>query len=284
MAEENPLIEFNRPYMEIIWRRVPKTLKGDVEYIVYEAHDLPALYESGLVDTQRYSLEQWERAFENCKGEDGCFWVSYEKMISLGQYRFSKIVAEPFDPLRVRTGEYTIEQLWRLFEKAVIPSCSLPPEKIKELFNKLFRKKLSVDEALREELEALKEAGEETEDLLEQAVHFKKHKSGEVYIEVTAEELTGLKELIDAYPSPRRKLELGVQRLRQEKLDAMAQRAKENQKSTFEEGRDFRKTTQEDLLKMLVKTQTKAAGGREPLDEELDLKSLQKKGGLRKKV
>lgn len=284
MSDINSLIEYNRPYMELIWKRVPKTVKGDVEYIVYEGDDVPALYESGLVDTERYSFKQWEAAFEDCRGEFGQYWVSHEKMISLGQFRFCKIVSEPFDPLRVRTGKYSVTQLWQLFDKAIIPSCALDKNKIKEIFNALFLKRQSVGSALGKELEVLEDQGEDTTALANQAIPFKTDETGEPYVEVGPADLQEIKTLLDTYPSARRKLEMGVQELRHEKLSGIAKRAEESQKSNFEEGKDFRKTTQEDLQNMLVKTQGDAVEARAPKDEVLDLKSLQKRGGLKKKM
>ncbi|MDX1386681.1 MAG: hypothetical protein R3257_03755, partial [bacterium] len=102
MAEGNALVESNRRAMEFIWQRCPKTVKDGEEYVVYEATDLPALYYSGMVDTQRFKLKHWEQAFEDCLGEDGKYWVSHNKMIFLGMFRYSNRVGEPFDPLKMR--------------------------------------------------------------------------------------------------------------------------------------------------------------------------------------
>lgn len=280
MAEKDPLIEVNRRAMEFIWNKVPKEVKDGVEYVTYVATDIPFLYYSGLVDTVRFTRAEWEKAFEDCRGEDGRYWVSHEKMLWLGRFRYCKVVNEPFDPLKMRIGKYSVDRLWNVFEKSIIPSCSLPPEFMKNVFDQMFRQQKSLKKLIQKDIEAAKEkSGKEVEginvdDILQPATE---KVGNEVFVELSKEHLERLKQTLDTYPSPRRKLEMSVQETRLNRLQQLSDVAKNPQKSSFEAGKDFRETTKKSLKDMLVKASENVTAGRKPTGEFLDVKSLQNK-------
>ncbi len=280
MSNKNPLIEINRRAMDYIWSKVPKEIKDGEEYITYVQTDLPYLYYSGLVDTARFTLEQWERAFADCLGEDGRYWVNHRKMLFLGMFRYHRTVNEPFDPLKMRTGKYSIDRLWKVYERSVIPSCSLPEEFIKTKFDQLFRKKQSYQDAFKNEWKKVleEEKVESGTELPKHILNFGKH-GQEEYVEITQEHLENLRHFLDTYPSPRRKLEMAVQDLRSSELQKISQRAAQPQKSSFEAGKDFRETTKKDLRDMLVKASEQAHAGRKPTEEVLNIRDLQKNKG-----
>ncbi|HEX5033772.1 MAG TPA: hypothetical protein VFW62_04775, partial [bacterium] len=272
MDKKDPLIEVNRRAMEFIWNKVPKEIRDGVEYVTYVATDIPFLYYSGLVDTQRYTRKDWEAAFEDCRGTDGRFWVSHEKMLSLGRFRYCKTVTEPFDPLKMRVGKYSVDRLWRIFENSIIPSCSLPPEYIKNTFDQMFRQKKSLKSLVQKELKTAKDKGGKLDDKGYDESAFDNLPGietigNETFVELTPEHLQRLKQTLDSYPSPRRKLELMVEQTRTDRLQQLSDVAKNPQKSTFEAGKDFRETTKKSLKDMLVKASENTTAGRKPMDE-----------------
>lgn len=275
----NPIVEANMRAMEYIWQKVPKVLKDGQEYVTYAKTDLPYLYNSGLVDTKRYTFDQWEKAFADCLGEDGQYWVNHKKMIFLGMFRYSKAVGDPFDPLKLKTGKWPIDRLWRVYNNSVIPSCSLPPEFIKQKFDQIFRKKMSLKEAYAGNLKKGEEKeGNKALDEVQAKMHlvFETGPEGEMVV-IEKEHLANLKNLLDTYPSPRRKLELSVQEMKLGKLQAMAGLAAQKEKSTFELGKDFRETTKKDLKDMLVKASENRTAGRKTTGQEINVKDMQKK-------
>jgi len=275
---KDPIIEANRRAMEHIWSKVPKETKDGEEYVTYIKTDIPFLYYSGLVDTVRYKREDWEKAFEDCLGEDGRYWVSHAKMISLGRFRYSKTVTEPFDPLKMRTGKYTLERLWKVFETSVIPSCSLPPEFMKNIFDQMYRQQKDIKKILEKDIKAIKEnKGELKEDELDECQPTIENVGAEVIIEIKKSHLEKLKHFLDNYPSPRRKLELSVEEARLNRLQQLSDVAKNPQKSSFESGKDFRETTKQSLKDMLVKASENVTAGRKPTGEVFDVKSRQAK-------
>ena len=264
--------------MEYIWRSVPKEEKGGIQHVVYVKGDIPFLYYSGLVDTERFTLEHWQKAFEDCLGDDGRYWVTHEKMLALGMFRYSKILSEPFDPLKMRTGKYAVERLWKVYERSIIPSCALPKEYIKNVFDQVIRQKKSVSSLIsKEEFEKLKKENPDMYTIDADQKATTESFGTEEFLVLEREHLITLKKLLDMYPSPRRKLEISVYDMRREKLQELADIAAKPQKSSFEAGPDFRKTTQTSLKDLLVKASENTTGGRKPMDEVIDLKSMQKK-------
>jgi len=279
LEKKDPLIEINRRAMEHIWNAVnPKDIKDGKEYITYVKTDIPFLYYSGLVDTQRWSRAEWEKAFEDCLGEDGRYWVSHEKMLWLGRFRYCKVVSDPFDPLKMRVGRYNVDRLWKVFESSIIPSTSLPKEFIENTFNQMFRKRKNLKKIFENDIKEIQKQGVEvnSDDLdmqQPQAVEV----GGEIYVDLTREHLERLKTLLDTYPSPRRKLELGVQENRLNRLQQLADVAKKPQESSYQGGTDFRETTKKSLKELLVKASENPSGGRKPTGEVFDVKSRQSK-------
>lgn len=282
MAERDPLIEVNRRAMEFIWNKVPKEEKNGVSYVTYVATDIPFLYYSGLVDTNRFTRKEWEAAFEDARGEDGRYWISHEKMLWLGRFRYCKTVTEPFDPLKMRTGKYTIDRLWKVFESSIMPSCALSPDFMKKIFDQMFRQQKSLKKIYEKDLKLIKDHGKEQGAEFDEDANFKdmpvfETVGNEVYVELTKDHLERLKQALDTYPSPRRKLELSVYETRMDRLQQLSDVAKNPQKSSFEAGKDFRETTKKSLKDMLVKASENVSGGRKPTGEVLDLKNLQNK-------
>lgn len=281
MDGKDPSIEINRRAMDFIWQKVPKEEKGGVEYVTYVKTDVPYLYYSGLVDTNRFTRAEWESAFEDCLGEDGRYWVSHEKMIALGRFRYCKTVNEPFDPLKMRLGKYTVDRLWQIFERSIIPSCSLPEQFMKNTFDQMFRQQKSLKKMFEKDLKVIEQNAKDAKELHafdQDSVQPLVEKVGnEIFVELSKDNVQRLKETLDLYPSPRRKLEMSVQETRMSRLQQLSDVAINPQKSNFEAGKDFRETTKKSLKDLLVKASENATAGRKPLDEVLDLKSLQNK-------
>ncbi len=279
MADDAYLIKVNLRAMDYIWSQVPKEIKNKKEYVVYEKDDLPFLYYSGLVDTERVPLEEWQKAFEECLGEDGRYWVDYEKLISLGKYRYHKVVNDPFDPLKMRVGKYSVERLWNVFENSILPSCILPKEFLKRIYDSMVVGGKSLEDTFSKEIkkakEKAKEAGEEI-NLPKTQGSLVFTEGGKKYINVTRDHLLRIKEILDNYPSPRRKLQVGVHELRMERLQKLADIAINREASGFEAGKDFREDTKKSLKDMLVKASENKNAGRKPTGEEFNIADLQK--------
>lgn len=272
------LIQLNRPAMIQIWSKLDKTRKEGVDYLTYSLKDISALYYSGMMDPNYATLEIFQKFFEPFLQADGQYWLKQEDFIALGEYRYPGRAREPFDPLKMRQGRYTIERLWRLFKNSIIPSCALPPEFIKLIFDGMVREQKSPQEIFASQLKAKKE---ELKDLDQAALNARAElieEEGKKYLNITGQDLAEIQKLLDTYPSPRRRREINVQEARQNKLQSLSKAQENLQKSNFEAGQDFRVKAKKDLGDVLVKADEGLRGGRKPTEEVLDLKSLQKLG------
>ncbi|MDO8519731.1 MAG: hypothetical protein Q7T11_06170 [Deltaproteobacteria bacterium] len=204
--------------MEYIWEKVPKTPEGLIHYL---PGDIPYLYQNGFVDTRRFAYPQWKSAFEDCKQEDGSYLVSRDKFMSLRIFRYTGPVFEPFNPQRVREGEWTDENLQKLFDLSIKPSSGIP------------------EDVFWNSVKALKDQG------------FVKGKN----LIVDKATKTQLAYLIERFPSPRRRLEKEVSRIRSEREASYREVTKNRDVSGFTAG----KLASESKLEEFKGLQSKAA-------------------------
>lgn len=243
-------IEINRFAMEMIWKNVPKTKLEEKEYIRYLADDVPALYECGLVDTQRVTLDQWREFFTPYRKPDGAYYLDHEAIIKMGQYRYHKIVGTPFDVAKIRRGKYSIQRFTQLMETSVYPSTSLP----KQTFETSFQNEI------------------------------RKHADSEGNIEIGDAVINKIATLLKQYPSPKRRLELSVLELEEASLQADSQARFNPEASKFTDKVDVKKTSIKDLKNVLVKsTEQRLDPNRKGTGEELSVKDLRKQSLKNKK-
>lgn len=166
--------------MEYIWEKVPKTKEGLIHYL---PGDIPYLYKNGFVDATKYTYPQWKAAFDDVRQADGSYLVSQNKFMSLRRFRYVGPCYKPFDPQKVREGEWTDADLKKLYDLSIKPSSAIQ------------------EEVYWNSVKALKDMGLK--------------KNGNLIIDKTVK--TQLAYLIERFPSPRRRLEKEVNRIREER-------------------------------------------------------------------
>jgi len=158
--------------MEYLWDTLEKTPDGKA--IRYTASDIEMLWAMGFVDTQQYSLDEWNRVFEEFRQEDGTFLLGKDAFLALDKYRFKGEVHIPFDAMRINEGLYTDEGFQQLIDASIALSCSFSPEQLKAYFT-------------------------EFKDLF---------RAPDGLIKIAKDAKERIKELLDRNPSPLRNLEL----------------------------------------------------------------------------
>lgn len=234
--------------MEYIWERVPKNAQG---YIHYLAGDIPYLYRNGFVDSTRFTYEQWKKAFDDCLQSDDSYLVSKEKFFSLRLFRYTGPLYEPFDAKKVREGEWVDADLKKLFKRSIQPSSSI------------------TEDIYWNSIAALKKQG---------------FVSPQGNLMVNKAVKTQLAYLIERFPSPRRRLEKEVSRLKKEQEEKEMDMAGKRDTSLFTTGKATSNIQAEKLEKFqssqpvrashVVKTTPLKKSG-----EEIDIKKLQKPRG-----
>lgn len=230
--------------MEYIWERVPKNAQG---YIHYLAGDIPYLYLNGFVDSIRFTYEQWKKAFDDCLQSDGSYLVSKQKFFSLRVFRYTGPLYEPFDPKKVREGEWVDADLKKLFSRSIQPSSSITSD--------IFWNSVT----------ALKKQG---------------FVSPQGNLIVNKAVKTQLAYLIDRFPSPRRRLEKEVSRLKKEQEEEEIGITKQRDTSLFTTGKTTSNIQAEKLEKLQSSSPVRASQiNTLPLKKsggEIDIKKLQK--------
>lgn len=253
MREDDILIEKNRSIMEDIWKRIPKetqlpqSLKG--EYILYIATDPKYLYMTGFVDTKRYTEEEWIQAFQDSLQNDGTYLISKEKFIRLGKYKYTGPIRKPLDAMKIREGWYDSTQWHEFLVKSVIPSTTIPPETLVQIEKEM------------------KKTG--------------RYVNGRIQIDKSVK--LNIKNLIENYPSPARRREVGVEEAYQKLLEKEAQRSKSpvQEKSKYQSGKKLGEEQKKNLTNVLMKTTHKTMTD-EP-QNTISIKDLQKKSKTKKK-
>ena len=133
--------------MEYIWDKLPKEkdLNGN-DYIEYVTTDLPYLYENGFVDTQKYTLDEWLIAIIAFKNDEtGTYQLNREQFLSLRVFRYDGQLRAPFEPMRIREGNWTEEELWKLFVLSIKPSSTLSDQQFAGMIESAKKKGLFVN-------------------------------------------------------------------------------------------------------------------------------------------
>lgn len=202
--------------MDYIWSKLPKSRAADGEaYIEYTITDLPYLYHNGFVDTQAYSLDDWLIAFIPFKQDNGSYRLNKEQFLNLRHYRYAGMIRAPFDPLRIREGEWTEEDLWKLYHLSIKPSSTLSEEQYGTM------------------IATAKKKGRFVEGKFRLDRSFK----------------TRLKQLVEQNPSPLRRLELRVAGERKKEETRTTQK----EKSKFSVGKTKAESTQKAFSELLTK-------------------------------
>lgn len=226
--------------MEYIWSRLPKQDGGKT--VQYLPGDIPYLYYNGFVDTQKYSYKQWETAFTPFKQTDGNYLLDKSQFMSLRVFRYYGPSHAIFDPFRLREGPWPDDELEHLYLKSIKPSSSIS--------EKVYWTAIG----------ALKKQGKVNEE-------------NELVIDEKVKQQ--LNYLLEKFPSPRRRLEKEVARIKKEKEEELLGASRDRDKSKFGVG----KTKGEKNLDQFKKLESSADTQNNLVDENketVDLKSLRK--------
>ena len=238
-------IEESYKAMEMIWDRIPKTKDGKT--IRYNSADIDYLYYFGFVDTRKKQIEEWRKAFEPFKQADGWFELNKKQFLSLTPFRYTGLAHMAWDPMTMRDGSWTTSELEELYHFAVSPSSELNLDAFWAFIN------------------SLKNSG-------------RIDGGGNLLVDFAVK--TGFKELIDRYPSPRRRLEKEVERLTKERSSKISGNSGNRDASGFTVG----KTQKENTLSAYEKLKSSSAAAKtentiKTTGEEIDIKKLRRPTG-----
>lgn len=234
--------------MEYIWGRLPKQKDGKT--IRYLPGDLPYLYNNGFVDCVKFTLDQWQRAFAVFRQQDGTYVLNKEQFMAMRVFRYTGPTHEVFDAMKIRPGTWLDEKLKILYNKSIKIASTIP------------------EDIFWTSVKAMKKSG------LVDA-------QGNLFIDDRVK--TQINYLVDRFPSPRRRLEKEVARLRKERDAHLSSNQKNRDASGFIVGKTGKESQLEDLRKLQSSATSQNTSVRDTISqpvkttgESLDLKSLRK--------
>ncbi len=243
--------------MEYIWDKIPK--QKNKKTIHYLKGDLAYLYGHGFVDSRRFSLEEWKNAFLKFSNPDGSYFLNKEQFLSLHVFRPVLEGDINFDPMNLRDGSWTDQELKDLFFHSI--------QVVSDIRENTFWCYINT----------YKEDG---------VIDNK----GNLIVDDSFKE--GLLYLINEFPSPRRKLQKEASRITNKRLKKISDQEKDRDKSDFVVGEKVSETT----LSSLKNLQSLDHPKKDSIDEDIvdeaivnedeqskeeiiDIKSLRKPGG-----
>ena len=122
--------EKNLKVMRWLWGQLHRSnLKMPPDKLILRGEDdLIYLYQTGFVDTDRYSLQQWLAAFRpHCKSKD-LYELSLEEWLDKAPYRYAGAVQPAFDPGTLREGSWTLDELKQLIKDKFLKETEIPYE------------------------------------------------------------------------------------------------------------------------------------------------------------
>lgn len=232
--------------MEYIWERLPKN-KGGLT-IRYLPGDLPYLYQNGFVDAIKFTFEQWQKALEPFKDKDASgYTLDKKQFFSLKAFRYHGPSHEVFDPAKLREGAWPDDELNYLYENSIKYSSTIP----KDMYLRA--------------VTALKSKG---------------FMDGQGQLLINDTVRKQFEYLVEKFPSPQRRLEKEVRRLRDERDTERNLHQKNRDASLFTMGTS---QTEDDLEKFKsLETRSDSKPAKHSASEDdggVDLKSLKKPTG-----
>lgn len=230
--------------MEFIWNRIPKQKDGKT--IRYLKGDVGYLYYHGFVDTLKYKLTDWEKAFAPFKQPDGSFVLGKDEFMLLTKFRFTNTTYRMFDPSKIEEGPWPDKALKGFYLKTISRATTIPENVYWDAINKL------------------KKAGQVDKD-------------GHFIIDANFKKL--IFQLVIRYPSPRAILEAEVKRLKRERDENAGLSQKNRDASGFSVGQTAKEAQIDELKKLQGTASPSAQATTQNFNskETLDLKSLRKK-------
>jgi hypothetical protein len=212
----------NQAAMEKLWKSLStrEMERSGQACIIFEGdHDLSYLYETGFVDTESHSRQEWIAAFHANKEKNGFYKLQHKDWLAKTPFRYAGPVSPAFDPSTLRDGEWTKDDFIQMLEEKFFPQVSISKDRY---------------------FKALESATTNRDD-------------GSSKIIVNSVVKGFLRNLLEHYPSPQRYRSLGVAREQKKQAPVVTKKTNGSIKmqSEFTQSPDEKKTTLNKLSDLL---------------------------------
>lgn len=131
--------------MEYIWEKTAKLVDPGGQKIIHYTNneELAYLYDSGFVDTAKFTIEQWRAAYADSLQPDGSYKVTHNQWLAKRPFRYNGPIPTPFDPLKLPDGDISRDEMTALVKKEIVPATPLKETQIPQFVDALALRYLS---------------------------------------------------------------------------------------------------------------------------------------------
>src|SRR3989338_4848154 len=89
------IMEIMEEAMSWLWKRLAKKNDRGEEFILWTHADLEEMYHNGFVDTDKFTKEQWTKAFQSSRTPEGRYQITKDQWLEKNPFRYSGKVSPP---------------------------------------------------------------------------------------------------------------------------------------------------------------------------------------------
>ncbi len=119
-----------------IWQQVSQPATDGNRYIFFKSlTDIEYLYCTGFVDEEVYTIKQWVESFNDSRQPDGSYVINEIEWMDKIPFRHVKPVGPPFDPMTLKEGDWTEEEMQRFLQTTLLPNLFFTKEEFAQIFD-----------------------------------------------------------------------------------------------------------------------------------------------------
>jgi len=128
-------LEKSQKILKAMWDKVAKPGADGNKYIVIKNRsDLEYHFWSGFVDDDKYTLQNWVDAFKESLLPNGIYLVTERQWMEKAEYHYSGPIYPPWDPMTIREGEWSEEDLDDLTREKIQPSVNFSKDDFSKVY------------------------------------------------------------------------------------------------------------------------------------------------------
>ena len=119
-----------------IWDKVAQPGPDGKKYISFaNRNDLVYLFCTGFVDETRHTLHDWVDSFKDSLQENGSYKVNEAQWMNKAQFRYSGPTGQPFDPMQLRNGTWTEQEMEAMIKTHLLPAVYFSEKELRAIWN-----------------------------------------------------------------------------------------------------------------------------------------------------
>ncbi len=132
--------------LRAIWDKVSVKAEDGQRYILLKNRDdIEYLYCSGFVDETKFGIQKWVDSFADALMPNSAYLLDEHQWMDKVQFHYSGPVKAPFDPMQLREGEWTEDEMQELIREKILPSIYLTADDFGKIFEEAKKQGLMTD-------------------------------------------------------------------------------------------------------------------------------------------